>query len=138
MSVRHKIEQVWNECKFQATPSSGPGGQHVNKVSSRIELRFNIEDSLFLSDEEKNILLDKLGGRLSASGFLIIVSQEERSQYKNKEKAKQKFLHLMEESLKPIIPRKSTKPSKAAKEKRLESKRIKSSKKEQRKPPEME
>ena len=131
-------DKLLNECRFKAMPSSGPGGQHVNKVSTRIELRFNIENSEALSESEKAILIQKLGKSLPASGDLIIVSQEERSQYKNKERAIKKLFLLLEENLKPEKPRQPTKPSKASKEKRLQSKRIRSAAKRKRKPPELE
>lgn len=137
MAIQLNIDKLLNECRFKASPSSGPGGQHVNKVSTRIELRFNIENSDVLSQEEKFILFEKLKKNLSASGDIIVVSQEERSQYKNKERAKLKLINLLEDALKPEIPRKPTKPSKASKEKRLVRKRITSIKKEQRKPPEI-
>ena len=128
---------LFNECRVQAKANSCPGGSIVNKVSTRIELRFNIENSETLSEPEKAILIQKLGKSLPASGDIIIVSQEERSQYKNKERAIEKLLLLLEKYLKPEKPRHATKPSKASKEKRLQSKRIRSLAKEKRKPPDL-
>ena len=78
------------EFTFTGTRSSGPGGQNVNKVNSRFELRFNIPDSEKLSPLEKEILLQKLEGRINSAGDLLIVSQTERSQLGNKKKAAEK------------------------------------------------
>ena len=71
-----------NEFIFNATRSSGPGGQHVNKVSTRIELRFDIGASLLLSEGEKALIRNKLAGRISKEGILLINAQSERSQYR--------------------------------------------------------
>ncbi|MCD4696274.1 MAG: aminoacyl-tRNA hydrolase [Bacteroidales bacterium] len=131
-------ENLIKELEFKATRSGGPGGQHVNKVSTRIELRFDINNSVILSEKEKFILTEKLGKSLTAGGYLIIVSQEYKSQYKNKEKAKQKFLQLLQELLKPEVKRKPSRPSIASKEKRLDDKRLKASKKEKRQTPGIE
>jgi len=126
------------EIIFSASRSSGPGGQHVNKVSTRVELRFNIPNSLLLSEEEKAILLSKLKNKINKEGDLILVSQEGRSQLKNKAKVLEKFYEMIEKALTPPKKRKATRPSKATKEKRLEEKKIISEKKSQRKKPEME
>ena len=79
------------EFKFQTSRSSGPGGQHVNKVSSRVELRFNLWESQLLTYEEKNLLYRKLSTRISQEGILSIVVQVDRSQLKNKQLAITKF-----------------------------------------------
>ena len=123
------------ELVFSASRSSGPGGQHVNKTSTKIELRFNIPNSVLFTDEEKEILLNKLKNKINSEGELIIVSQESRSQLKNKETALAKFYELIDKALALEKIRKPTKPTKASKEKRLETKRIQSKKKEQRKTP---
>lgn len=127
-----------SEIVFSASRSSGPGGQNVNKVSTKVELRFNIPNSNLLSDSEKEILLEKLKNKVNKEGDLILVSQEERSQIKNKEKVLQKFYELINEALTPPKKRKPTKPSKASKKKRLEEKKIIAEKKSQRKKPEIE
>ena len=124
-----------NELRFTASRSSGPGGQHVNKTSTKVELRFNIPNSAFFTEEEKEILLNKLKNKINSEGELIIVSQESRSQLKNKETVLAKFYELLEKALTPEKERKPTKPTQASKEKRLETKRIQSKKKEQRKAP---
>ncbi|MBC8488145.1 MAG: aminoacyl-tRNA hydrolase [Bacteroidetes bacterium] len=123
------------ELVFTSSRSSGPGGQHVNKVSTKVELRFHIPNSGLLNDEEKDILLIKLKNKINSEGELIIVSQDDRSQLKNKEKAIEKFYELLQKALTPPKKRKPTKPTPASKEKRLEKKRIIADKKEKRKPP---
>ncbi len=118
---------------FSASRSSGPGGQNVNKVSTKVELRFDVPHSNLLSEEEKEILLNLLKKKINTEGYLIIVSQSERSQLKNKEKTIGKFYALLKKSLTPKKKRKPTKPNAAAKEKRLEEKRNLSEKKLRRK-----
>jgi ribosome-associated protein len=124
-----------SELHFSASRSSGPGGQNVNKVNTKVELRFHIASSSLLSDEEKAMLLVKLEKKINNEGELIIVSQTERSQIKNKEKVIEKFYALLTRALTPRKKRKPTKPSLASKEERLESKRQQSEKKERRKYP---
>ncbi len=133
--LRNLLQQ---EIVFSASRSSGPGGQNVNKVSTKVELRFNIPNSNLLSDSEKEILSVKLKNKINKEGDLILVSQEERSQIKNKENVLQKFNELINEALTPPKKRKPTKPSKARKEKRLEEKKIISEKKSKRKKPEID
>jgi len=121
------------EFKFSASRSGGPGGQNVNKVSSKIELRFNVSESTILTVEEKEIIIAKLATRINNDGELVIVSQSERSQLANKEKAIEKFYSLLSKALKPVKKRKPTKPSKASKEKRLDTKKVNSERKQRRK-----
>jgi ribosome-associated protein len=117
------------ECSLKATRSGGAGGQHVNKVSSKIELTFDIPNSKLLSDEQKNILLQKLASKLSLEGVLRITEDGDRSQHENREKAISKFYTVLENALKPVKKRKKTKISKAVNEKRLLGKKKKSDKK---------
>ncbi len=118
---------------FTASRSGGPGGQNVNKVSSKIELRFNILESLILTAVEKEIIIDKLATRINNEVELVIVSQSERSQLANKEKAIEKFYNLVSKALKPVKKRKPTKPTKASQVKRLDSKKVNSERKQRRK-----
>lgn len=118
-----------SEFIFSASRSSGAGGQNVNKVNTKVELRFNILQSLFLSNEEKEIILQKLQNKINSEGELILVCQTERSQLRNKEKVVLRFYTLIEKILKPKKVRKKTKPSKAAIEKRLDEKKKQSEKK---------
>lgn len=128
-----KNEDFSREFIFSATRSSGPGGQNVNKVSTKVELRFDIPHSKLLSGEEKEILLTRLQKKINSEGFLIIISQSERSQLKNKEKTIEKFYALLKKSLAPAKRRKPTKPDAAAKEMRLEEKKMNAEKKMRRK-----
>jgi ribosome-associated protein len=122
-----------NEFIISASRSSGPGGQNVNKVSSKIDLRFNVSASTLLDEEEKQVILEKLTARINNEGELIIVSQSERSQLQNKELAIEKFYDLIEKALKPVRKRKPTRPSYASKMLRLEHKKLLSKKKANRK-----
>ena len=122
-----------NEFIISASRSSGPGGQNVNKVSSKIDLRFNVSASSLLDEEEKELILQKLSARINNEGEMIIVSQSERSQLQNKELAIEKFYTLVETALKPVRKRKPTKPSYASKMLRLEHKKLLSKKKANRK-----
>lgn len=115
-----------NEFIFQATRSSGPGGQNVNKVSSKVELRFNVRDSQLLSEEEKSIIVQKLGNKMNKLEEIVLAAQTDRSQLKNKEKVIEKFYTLMEKALMPPKKRFKTRPTKSSVEKRLESKRVQS------------
>jgi ribosome-associated protein len=84
-----------SEFQFSASRSGGPGGQNVNKVSSKVELRFNVLNSNLLDETEKKIIQEKLGSRINNNGELIMVSQSERSQLKNKEKVVERFYLLL-------------------------------------------
>ncbi|MBI9034746.1 MAG: aminoacyl-tRNA hydrolase [Bacteroidales bacterium] len=123
------------EIQFKASLSSGAGGQHVNKVSTKIRLIFNIEQSDLLSDHEKTIILDKLKNRININNELIIESQSTRSQFRNKQLAIEKFNELIAQALKRKKIRRVTKPTRSSKEKRLGIKRIQSEKKNNRKKP---
>jgi ribosome-associated protein len=124
-----KSERLIKELKFTAVRSGGPGGQHANKVSSKVQLSFDIEASDAFPEEEKQLLLKNLDHRLTKDKILILTVEESRSQHQNKERAIQKFLELIEKSL--ILPkkRKATKPGKNAVKKRLERKKNHSFKK---------
>ncbi|MDP3434014.1 MAG: alternative ribosome rescue aminoacyl-tRNA hydrolase ArfB [Bacteroidota bacterium] len=119
------IPDLSAEFIFQASRSSGPGGQNVNKVNSKIELRFNIQNSSILTDDQKELLLSKLSTKISLDGFLIVISQRDRSQLVNKDDAIRKLYELIEKALRPVKRRKSTRPTRSSVEKRLTGKRIK-------------
>ncbi|HNW50549.1 MAG TPA: alternative ribosome rescue aminoacyl-tRNA hydrolase ArfB [Prolixibacteraceae bacterium] len=121
------------EFNFAASRSSGPGGQNVNKVNSKVELRFLIDTSILLSDNEKEIIKTKLKNKINSEGELIITVQTDRSQLKNKEKAIEKFYEILTKALTPRKTRKATLPTKASVEKRLDEKRLVSEKKALRK-----
>jgi ribosome-associated protein len=121
------------ELVFSAVRSSGPGGQHVNKVNTRIELRFDILNSRLLTAEEKKILSDRLAGRMNKEGILILACQSGRSQLFNKRKVIERFLKLIGNALVPARERQATKPTVNSRMKRLEAKHILSEKKARRK-----
>lgn len=131
-------EIIYRELQFKAVRSSGAGGQHVNKVSSKVELYFDIPNSLALTDSEKGLLTKNLFNRLSKEGILMLSSGESRSQHTNKEKVIKRFFEVLKKGL--VVPkkRKATQPSKAQKQKRLDSKQKQSSKKSLRKKPDIE
>ena len=122
-----------NELLFSASRSRGPGGQHVNKVNTKIELRFHVESSQLLSATEKELVLSRLRKKLTDTGFLVITSQAERSQLRNKEAAIEKFTQILTRALMVRKKRKSTRPTKTSREKRLNGKKIAADKKALRK-----
>ncbi len=128
-------KQLISELNYKAIRSSGAGGQHVNKVSSKIELTFNLEDSQVFNEEQKERLKSKLNTRLTKENVLIIQCGESRSQHKNKKLAIQRFLQIIREGL--VVPkkRKPTRIPRAVKIRRLKSKRSNSEKKTNRKKP---
>ncbi|KRP25745.1 MAG: peptide chain release factor 1 [Cryomorphaceae bacterium BACL22 MAG-120619-bin32] len=131
-------ENIVKELKFKAIRSSGAGGQHVNKVSSKIELTFDLENSEALNDDEKTLLKSKLSSKLTTENILMLTVEETRSQHKNKELAIKKFVSLIETNLKKTKKRTPTKPSKAVIKKRLETKEKTSVKKALRKKPDFD
>jgi ribosome-associated protein len=122
-----------SEFSFITSRSQGPGGQNVNKVSTKVELRFDVVHSALITDDEKEILMIRLKNKITQEGVLIVVSQNERTQLKNKEKAIEKFILLIDKALTPRKARKKTKPTPGSREKRLEDKRILAEKKNLRK-----
>jgi ribosome-associated protein len=121
------------EVTYKTSRSGGKGGQNVNKVSSKVELLFDIGQSVLFTDEEKALLLSKLQSRLNRDGYLHVMCEEERSQYLNKEKALEKLLLILTRALYRPKARKATKPSKAMIAARLANKKINAAKKENRK-----
>lgn len=121
------------EVTYKTSRSGGKGGQNVNKVSSKVELLFDVKQSLLFTEEEKELVLSKLGSRLNKDGHVQVVSEEERSQYLNKERAIEKLLLILTRALHQPKARKATKPSKAMIAARLANKKIQAAKKEKRK-----
>ena len=115
-------EKIIKELQFKAIRSSGSGGQHVNKTSSKIELTFNLENADSLSDNEKEFLKLKLQSKLTKDNILILFCEETRSQHKNKEIAIKRFLSLIKTNLICPKKRKPTKPSKASIKRKAENK----------------
>ncbi len=126
------------EIKYTASRSSGPGGQHANKVSSKVQLIFDFENSKSFSEEEKQILFKNLKSKLTKEKVLILFSDESRSQHKNKEIVTDRFLKIIHKGL--VVPkkRKATKPNKSSVKKRLEKKKKQAYKKALRRKPDMD
>lgn len=129
--------ELIRELKFKAIRSSGSGGQHVNKVASKVELQFSIHNSNQFSEDQKQQLFNKLESKLTKDGVLILQCSETRSQHKNKAILINRFLNLISNALKVEIKRKPTKVPKHIKIKRLKTKRHQAEKKANRKPPDI-
>lgn len=128
-------EIILNELVFKAVRSSGPGGQHANKVSSKVELGFDLEQSQGLDDTEKIRLKEHLRNRISTSGILTLSCDESRSQHQNKRLLIKRFLSLLDKGMEIPKTRKKTRPTKASVTKRLDNKKKQAEKKQQRQKP---
>jgi len=125
-------QQLYQEVTFKTSRSGGAGGQHVNKVSSKVELIFDVDKSVQFTDEQKVVLQNKLANRIDNEGLLHLQCDETRSQLKNKEIVFERLLDLISIALKPVKKRKQSKPSKSSIKKRLDSKKKLSDKKDSR------
>lgn len=130
--------EILKVVSFKTSRSGGKGGQNVNKVSSKVELIFNIDDAEFFSEEEKQRLKEKLAARLDSEGLLHVVSQEDRSQLLNKQRTILKLMAILKAGLEVQKARKATKIPRAVKEKRLANKAQRSQKKEDRRKPNLD
>lgn len=125
-----------SELEFRATRSGGPGGQHVNTSSTRVELVFDVAGSPTLTEAERARARRRLRSRLDGEGRLRVVAQDERSQHRNRQLAIERFCTLMRDALAPPPPpRRPTRPTKAATRERLEGKRRDAARKRLRRPP---
>ncbi|MCK4914428.1 MAG: aminoacyl-tRNA hydrolase [Planctomycetes bacterium] len=120
------------ELGFKFSKSSGPGGQNVNKVNTRVTVFFNVVENENLSNLQKKQILTKLATRIDKNGVIRIISQKHRTQRANRQAAIEKLADLLKQAIKKKTVRKKTKPSLAAKEKRLKKKKLRSDIKKQR------
>ena len=120
------------EVTFTTSRSGGPGGQNVNKLETRVTLRFDLTGSAALSEEQKARLRERLATRITRDGVLQVSSQKHRSQGANRDAAVERFAELLRENLREEPPRKKTRPSRAAKARRLDEKRRQSQRKRER------
>jgi len=120
--VEFSKESLLSSVSFKTSRSGGKGGQHVNKVSSKVELNFDLEGSDLFDADQKQRIRSKLVRRLTANGMIQVISEEDRSQYQNKEHSLEKLFYLLKSALHQPKPRKATKPKRSAIEQRLKTK----------------
>jgi ribosome-associated protein len=130
LQISDSVSIPLTELEYRFSRSSGPGGQHVQKSSTRVELLFDVANSPSLDDDQRARVLKRLAGYVDSAGMLHLTSQSERSQWRNRQEVISRFQALMEEALKRPRRRKPTRPSKASKEKRLRDKKRQSEKKQ--------
>ena len=128
-------EALFQECDFKAVRSSGPGGQHVNKTSTKVMLHWSLKDSNVFSEDQKERLYKRLQNKLTTDDQLVLSYDQSRSQHKNKDEVFKNLVRLLENGLLKPKRRKKTKPSLASKKRRLDSKKRNAEKKANRKPP---
>ena len=121
--INPRVRIPYAELQFQFARASGPGGQHVNRTESAVELSFDLAHTPWLTETERARAIDKLGSYVDGTGVVHVVSQSERSQLRNRELAIKRFVELLQQALTIPKKRRPTKPSKAAQEKRMDSKR---------------
>lgn len=124
-----------SELEFRFSPSGGPGGQHANKVSTRVDLSWDVQGSQVLGPRQRASILSRLGHRIDGAGNLRLSSDAYRSQLRNREEVSQRLASLVAEALRPRKSRRATAPTKASKERRLQDKRKRSETKRARRSP---
>lgn len=124
-----------DELRFETSRGGGPGGQNVNKVSTRVTLRFDVEGSPSLSDAARAVLREKLASRLTTAGELVLHASEHRDQPRNRAAAIARFTNLLTEALTPEKKRRETRPTRGSVERRIRERKRRSELKRQRRPP---
>lgn len=130
MHVRIPLDEI----EVRATRSGGPGGQHVNTASTRVEVRWSVAESRALTDAQRERLMSKLGHRLDARGRMRVTSSARRSQHQNRQTAIARLQEIVNQALERPKPRKKSRPSRAAVEARLNEKRRRAERKQRRRP----
>ena len=120
------VPDLTDELSYRAVRGTGPGGQHVNKVATKVELRWSLVNSAALTEGERDRLSAKLAARLNRAGELVLTDQSTRSQSRNREVVTERFYAVLSEALRPQKRRKRTKPTNASKRERLQVKRKRS------------
>ena len=123
LEITDTVRVPVRELEYRASRSGGPGGQHVNTSSTRVELVWDIGASGALDEAQRARVLARLGSRIDASGRIRLVASASRSQLRNREAVTERLRHLVADALVPPRPRKRTRPTAAAKAARLEAKR---------------
>lgn len=126
VEINQRVNIEENELEFSFIRADGPGGQNINKVSTAVQLRFDVMHSTSLPEEVKPQLIKLAGNRVTHNGILIIVAKRYRSQDRNREDALERFRNLVRKAFEKPKKRVKTKPSKAAQEERLKEKKRKS------------
>jgi ribosome-associated protein len=132
LAVNESLAIPRGELDVRVSRSSGAGGQHVNKTSSRVEIFWNARTSQAVTEEQRSLLLSRLQSKLTTDGSVRVVASDMRSQSRNREIAEERLAELVRRALVVRRKRKATKPTRAAKEARLESKKRHSRKKDER------
>ena len=138
LEVSNEIHIPESELDEQFIRASGPGGQHVNKTASAVQLRFDVKNSPSLPEDVRRRLKALAGSRMTKDGELILEASQHRSRAQNRAEARERLIRLVRRAARPPVRRKKTKPSRASKERRLKDKRARSEKKRRRQPPRLD
>jgi ribosome-associated protein len=136
LTITPRLRIPLSELQFRFSRSGGPGGQHVNRSETRVELLFDVANSPSLTDAQRERILERLGHIIDQDGVLHLTSSESRSQHQNREAVMVRFRNLLQSALRRRKVRRPTRPSQAGVERRLEEKRRRSAKKKSRQTPE--